>query len=162
MLENLSGSIANTVTESSLRWSKVVVTWKQPFSISWGVGYMYVMHVIEVREWDEGGVLVELRGEFDQHNLEELRETLDAVVTLRRPTVVDLSGVAFLDVGATRELTVRSRLYAHHLTLRNPSPQARASVRACGFEEWLDFRSDPEDPSCRRAYVQKSGGRMAS
>ena len=123
---------------------------------------MYVMHVIEVREWGEGGVLVELRGEFDGHNLEDLRKILDSVVALRRPTMVDLSRVTFLDVDATRELTIRSRLYAHHLTFRNPSPQVCASVAACGFEEWFDFRSDPEVPSCRRAHVQKSGGRMVS
>ena len=128
---------------------------------------MYVMHVIEVREWGERGVLVELRGEFDRHNLEDLRRILDSVVALRRPTMVDLSGVIFLDVGATRELTIRSRLYAHHLTFRNPSPQVRASVAACGFEEWFDFRSDPEDTLCRRASpepppVRKTGGRMAS
>ncbi len=123
---------------------------------------MYVMHVIEVREWGEEGVLVELRGEFDGHNLQDLRQVLDSVVALRRPTMVDLSGVTFLDVEATRELTIRSRLYAHHLTFRNPSPQVRASVAACGFDEWFDFRSDPEDSSCRRAYVQKSGGRMAT
>ena len=123
---------------------------------------MYVMHVIEVREWGEGGVLVELRGEFDGHNLEDLRRVLDSVLALRRPTMVDLSGVTFLDVRVTRELTIRSRLYAHHLTFRNPSPQVRASVVICGFEEWFDFHSDPEDTSCRRAQVQKSGGRMAS
>jgi anti-anti-sigma factor len=123
---------------------------------------MYVMHVIEVREWGEGGVLVELRGEFDGHNLEDLRQILDSVVALRRPTMVDLSGVTFLDVGATRELTVRSRLYAHHLTFCNPSPQVCASVAASGFEKWFDFRSGPEDTSCRRAYLQKSGGRMVS
>ncbi|CAA9446786.1 MAG: hypothetical protein AVDCRST_MAG80-1855 [uncultured Rubrobacteraceae bacterium] len=123
---------------------------------------MYVMHVIEVREWGEEGVLVELRGEFDRHNLQDLRQVRDSVVALRRPTMVDLSEVTFLDVEATRELTIRSRLYAHHLTFRNPSPQVRASVTACGFDEWFDFRSDSEDPTCRRAYVQKSGGRMAS
>ena len=123
---------------------------------------MYVMHVIEVREWAEKSVLVELKGEFDGHNLEDLREILDSVVALRRLTMVDLSGVTFLDVGATRELTIRFRSYAQHLTCRNPSPQVRASIAACGFEKWLDFRSDPEDTSCRRAYVQKSGGRMAS
>src|ERR671916_2379059 len=110
---------------------------------------MYVMHVIEVREWGEGGVLVELRGEFDGHNLEDLRGILDSVVALRRPTMMDLSGVTFLDVAATRELMSRSRLYAHHLTFHNPSPQVRASVAACGFEEWFDFRSDLEDTSCR-------------
>ena len=123
---------------------------------------MYVMHVIEVREWGEGGVLVELRGEFDGHNLEDLRRVLDSVVALRRTTMVDLSGVTFLDVGATRELAIRSRLYAHHLTFRNPSPEVRASVAACRFEKWFDFRPEPEDASCRRAHVQKSGGRIAS
>ncbi len=123
---------------------------------------MYVMHVIEVREWGEGGVLVELRGEFDGHNLEDLRRILDSVLALRHPTMVDLSGVSFLDLGATRELTIRSRLYAHHLNFRNPSPQVRASVVACGLGEWFDFRSDPEGTFCRRAHVQKSGGRMAS
>ncbi len=123
---------------------------------------MYVMHVIEVREWGEGGVLVELRGEFDGHNLEDLRRILDSVVALRRPTMVDLSEVTFLDVGATRELTIRSRLYARHLIFCNPSSEVRASVAACGFEKWFDFRSDPEDTPCRRTHVQKSGGRVAS
>jgi anti-anti-sigma regulatory factor len=93
---------------------------------------------IGVREWGEGGVLVELEGEFDQHNLEDLQEALSNVVSLRRPTWVDLYGVTFLDVGATRELTIHSRLYAHHLSLCNPSWQVRASVAACGFEGWID------------------------
>ena len=83
---------------------------------------MYLMHVMEVREWGEGGALIELRGEFDGYNLEDLRQILDSVVELGGTTMVDLSGVAFLDVGATHELTIRSRLYAHHLTFRNPSP----------------------------------------
>jgi anti-anti-sigma factor len=123
---------------------------------------MYVMHMIEVREWGEGGVLVELRGEFDGHNLEDLRRILDSVVALRRPTMVDLSGVTFLDVGATRELTIRSRLYARHLSFRNPSSEVRASVAACGFEKWFDFRSDLEGAPCGWTHVKKSGGRMAS
>lgn len=95
------------------------------------------MSGIEVREWSEGGVVVELRGEFDRHDLEDVRETLSSVVALRRPTLVDLAGVTFLDVGVSRELAVRSRLYAHHLTLSNPSWQARASAAACGFGEFL-------------------------
>jgi anti-anti-sigma factor len=104
------------------------------------------VYSIEVRERDEEGMLVELWGEFDQYALEELRETLDGVVMLRRPTVVNLSGVAFLDIGATRELTIRSRLYAHHLTLINPSWQVRRSVAACGFEDWFGFSAGAEDP----------------
>ncbi len=56
------------------------------------------MSGIGVQEWGEEGVLVELRGEFDRHNLEDLRETFSSVVALRRPTLVDLSRVTFLDV----------------------------------------------------------------
>jgi anti-anti-sigma regulatory factor len=95
-----------------------------------------VVSGVEVREWRKGGVLVKLRGEFDRHNLEDLRETLGGVVELKRPTLIDLAGVTFLDVGVTRELTVRSRLYAHHLTLSNPSWQARASAVACELGEF--------------------------
>ncbi len=91
------------------------------------------MYGIEVRAWGERGMVVKLQGEFDHDNLTDLQETLSGVVSPRRPTWVDLSRVTFLDVGATRELTIRSRLYAHHLTLGNPSWQARASVAACGF-----------------------------
>jgi anti-anti-sigma factor len=92
---------------------------------------------IGVREWNEGGVLVELRGEFDQHNLEDLQETLSGVAALRQPTLVDLSRVTFLDMQSTRELAIRCQLYTHHLTLSNPSWQVRASVAACGFGEWM-------------------------
>lgn len=115
---------------------------------------------IEVQGSGEEGVLVELRGEFDQHNLEELRETLGEIVALRRPTVLALSGVAFLDIGATRELALLSRLYAHHLILSNPSWQVLRSVAACGLEEWFDFQDDTEDPPRRPAGVRpaRSGG----
>lgn len=128
---------------------------------------MYVMHVIEVRERVEGGVLVELRGEFDRYNIEDLRQMLDVVAALWRPTMVDLSGVTFLDVASTRELTVRSRLYADRLAFCNPSPQVRASVAACGLDDWFDFSSGSEDSPCRRTSAEsysarRTGGRMAS
>jgi anti-anti-sigma regulatory factor len=118
-------------------------------AVSCFVGSDSDVYGIEVGGWREEGVLVDLCGEFDRRNLEELRGTLDGVIALRRPIVVDLSGVTFLDIGATRELTIRSRLYAHRLTLRNPSWQVRRSVAACGFEDWYDFCSVSEDPSCR-------------
>lgn len=85
------------------------------------------------REKGDDVVLVELSGEFDLHDLENLREDLGGAVALRRQTVLDLSGITFLDVQSTRELAVLSQLYAHHLILRNPSWQVRASARACGF-----------------------------
>ena len=105
------------------------------------------MSAIGMQGWDEGGVLVELRGEFDQYNLEDLRETLSNVVALKRPTLINLASVTFLDIGATRELAIRTQLYAHHLILCNPSWQVRASVAACGFGEWFDFRTGAHDPA---------------
>jgi hypothetical protein len=50
---------------------------------------------IEVRERGEEGVLVELRGEFDRHDLRDLIETLNDVLALRLPVALDLPGVGF-------------------------------------------------------------------
>lgn len=94
---------------------------------------------IQVRSSAGGDMRVELRGEFDLASAAELRSTLDNVASFRRPTTVDLSSVTFLDLQSTRELAVRSQLYGHHLTLVNPSWQARASVRACKLESWTRF-----------------------
>jgi hypothetical protein len=88
------------------------------------------VRVIEVRERGEEVVRVELGGEFDRHDLKDLRKILDDVLTLRLPVVLDLFGVDFLDVEVTRELTIYSYLYAHHVVLYNPSWQVRASVAA--------------------------------
>jgi anti-anti-sigma factor len=87
-------------------------------------------------------MLVELSGEFDLHDLQNLSDVLgDAVSSGRAAVVVDLSGVTFLDVGTARELAVRSQLHAHQMTLHNPSWAVRASVAACGLESWFDFRA---------------------
>ncbi len=106
------------------------------------------MYDIEVRSSNCGGVKVELRGEFDLDSAPDLRSTLDNVASFRRPTTVDLSGVTFLDLQSTRELAVRSQLYSHHLTLVNPSWQARASVKACKLQDWTRFddHTTPPDP----------------
>lgn len=109
------------------------------------------MRGVEVRERGEEDVLVKFRGEFERHDLEDLRETLDDVLALRLPVALDLSGVDFLDVEATRELTVYSYIYAHHLTLHNPSWQVRASVAACGLGSWLVFRYEADDATYPRA-----------
>ena len=97
---------------------------------------------IEVQKRGEKGVLIELKGEFDRHNLEDLQETLNYVAALERPTMVELSGVTFLDIGTSRELVIRTLLYNYHLTLHNPSWQVRASIVACGLETWVGFNSD--------------------
>jgi anti-anti-sigma regulatory factor len=98
-----------------------------------------ILYSIDVREGDVGDTIVGLRGEFDLASLERLRATLDAVAHLRKPALVDLSGITFLDLGCARELAVRSQLYAHCLTLRNPSRPTLATVRACDLEGWLNL-----------------------
>ncbi len=82
-------------------------------------------------------MMVELRGEFDLFALKPLREVLSGVASLRRPTVVDLSGITFLDAASIRELAVHSQLYAHHFAFRNPSWQVAASMEACGLDSWF-------------------------
>jgi hypothetical protein len=54
-------------------------------------------------------------------------------------------------VEATRELTIHSYLYGHHLTLLNPSWHVRARVAACGLGSWIDFRYEAEDATYPRA-----------
>ena len=99
------------------------------------------MYGIEVRE-SGVGLVVELWGEFDIFSIAELKKMLCDVSSRRRPTLVDLSGIAFLDLQSARELAVRSLLYAHHLTFRNPSPQVMATVGALGLEGWLNLLPD--------------------
>ncbi|QIN80186.1 STAS domain-containing protein [Rubrobacter marinus] len=86
------------------------------------------------------GEVVELSGEFDVRDLESLRARLDEAG--ERTAVVDLSGVTFLDLQTTRELAVRLQIHAGSLVFRHPSWAVRASVAACGYENW--FRFDAE------------------
>jgi hypothetical protein len=101
------------------------------------------LYGIEVRE-SGVGVLVELWGEFDLFSLGDLRKTLGGVLRLRKPTFLDLARVTFLDLESGRELAVRAQLYAHRLTLHNPSLQVTASLKAFGLEDWIRFRSDSD------------------
>ncbi len=80
---------------------------------------------------------MELRGDLDLSSLDTLRETLNSVASAREQTIVDLSGVTFLDLGCARELVIRSQLYAHRLRLRNPSWQVQSTIQACGLGDWF-------------------------
>jgi anti-anti-sigma regulatory factor len=106
------------------------------------------LYGIEVRE-SGAGMLVELWGEFDLFSLGCLREALNNVLDLHRPTLVDLSGITFLDLDSARELAVRAQLYAHQLTLRNPSTWVTASLEAFGLGAWIPFHpgTDYEEQS---------------
>ena len=105
------------------------------------------MYGIEVRQ-SGAGMLVELWGEFDLFSLTRLREALNGVASLQRPTLVDLSGITFLDLLSARELAVRAQLYSQYLTFGNPSPEVAASVEAFGLGNRVRFYSgaDHEKP----------------
>jgi anti-anti-sigma regulatory factor len=94
------------------------------------------LYGIELRE-SGTGMMVELWGEFDLFSLRDLRAALSEVSTLRRPTLVDLSGITFLDLQSAREFAIRSLLYAQHLSFANPSAEVLASIRALRLEGWI-------------------------
>lgn len=98
---------------------------------------------IELRELTGGSLLVELRGEFDLHSLDELQRCLGTVVGFRRPVLVNLSQVTFADVATLRELAAYGQIYSHHLTLCSPSPRLVRAIANCGLSGWFEFGSDP-------------------
>lgn len=101
----------------------------------------WVGYEIETRQSADGGLVVELRGEFDLHSLDELKRCLMVAVGFRCAVVVDLSGVTFADVSTLRELAAYGHLYSHHLTLCDPSPMLLRSVGVCGIPDWFEFGS---------------------
>ncbi len=111
------------------------------------IGRWKDLYGIEVREFG-AEMLVVLWGEFDLFSLADLRRTLNGVLDLRKKTLVNLSGITFLDLTSVRELAVRAQLYARHLTFHNPSPQVMASVEATGLGGWIRFYSgsDRQEP----------------
>lgn len=85
----------------------------------------------EVHVPDHPDAPIELRGEFDLFELHLLGEILDSPKEPGPPIRVDLSGVTFLDVRCARELVARSFPRGRRVILRDPSPQAERSLRAC-------------------------------
>jgi anti-anti-sigma factor len=105
------------------------------------------LYGIEVREY-VAVTMVELRGELDLFSMADLRETMNRVLSLSRPALVDLSGITFLDLHSARELVLRYQLHADHLTLSNPSRWVSASIEAFGLGSWIHFHpgADREEP----------------
>lgn len=98
---------------------------------------------------DDGAVtMVRLQGEFDLFTLDDLKDVLARVPGLDRPTLVDLSGITFLDLASARELVARSQLHARQVTLSNPSRWVLASLEAFGMGGWIHFHpgADREEP----------------
>jgi anti-anti-sigma regulatory factor len=98
------------------------------------------LYAFEFRESGEG-LLVELWGEWDIFSLGELEKMLTDVSSRPGSTLMDLSGISFLDLQSARELALRSLLYKQELKLCNPSSQVMATLEALGLEDRLEFSS---------------------
>ncbi len=97
---------------------------------------------------DDQCVFVTLCGEFDVRCRKALEDTLRGCLTYGGPTLVDLSGVTFMDSWCVWELAVHYQLGGGRMILCDPSQDVLISVTACDLEEWLDFErvADREPP----------------
>jgi anti-anti-sigma factor len=87
----------------------------------------------------DGPMLVRLDGEFDVLYQKTLADTLVDSLASGRPTLVDLSGVTFMDSRCLRELVVYYQLGKGRVALCDPSHEVMLSVAACDLEDWFDF-----------------------
>jgi anti-anti-sigma factor len=90
-------------------------------------------------ERDDRPVLVKLSGEFDVRYRMTLEDTLRDCLASVRPTLVDLSGVTFMDTRCVWELAVYYQLGRGRIVFCNPSQNVGVSVAACDLEDWFDF-----------------------
>jgi anti-anti-sigma factor len=95
--------------------------------------------ILESAQRDDQLMLVKLLGEFDIRCRKTLEDTLRDCLDSGRPTVVDLSGVTFMDSRCVRELAVHYQLGRGRVFLCDPSQDVELSVAACDLETWLDF-----------------------
>ena len=107
----------------------------------------------------EQGLLVELAGEFDLQDLENLEEALDMALSLRDRVLIDLSGVTFMDLLCVRELVGRQQSTGELIVLNEPYWQARSSLPACGLHR-ASPGSGSRRPACR-AHATKQGSETA-
>ncbi len=100
------------------------------------------------RDGSEGRpVLVTLSGEFDIRYHRVLEDTLSDCLASGRVTLVDLSGVTFMDSRCARELATYYQLGEGRVVLCDPSREVELSVAACDLDAWIDFiYTTPGDP----------------
>jgi anti-anti-sigma factor len=84
-------------------------------------------------------MLVRLDGEFDVLYQKTLADILVDSLASGKPTLVDLSGVTFMDSRCLLELAVYYQLGKGRVALCDPSHEVMLSVAACDLEDWVDF-----------------------
>ncbi|CAN5869502.1 hypothetical protein BH18ACT11_BH18ACT11_23130 [soil metagenome] len=94
-----------------------------------------VSHLVQIGAVEQGEGRISLRGEFDLHDREALREVLGGVHRRGCSMLLDLSGVTFMDVGCAREVAFWHLLGLEILVPVNTSWQAGLSFAACGLTE---------------------------
>ena len=95
--------------------------------------------IFESAQRDEQPVLVKLSGGFDIRYLRTLENMLRDCLASRRPALVDLSEVTFMDSQCVWELAVYYQLGRGGIILCNPSQDVGVSVAAYDLEDWIDF-----------------------
>lgn len=84
-------------------------------------------------------ILLRLSGEIDVLYQKLLEDTLSDCLASERPTLVDLSGVTFIDSRCVRELAVFYQLGDGRVALCDPSREVELGVAACDLEDWFEF-----------------------
>ena len=89
----------------------------------------------------DGGIVIEVRGDIDTSNADDLRRALlDAVSARPNRVVVDLRYVTFIDSTGTGALAAgynAARSRGVHFTLRDPTPFAARQLQVLGLHDNL-------------------------
>jgi anti-anti-sigma factor len=97
-----------------------------------------------VTEEYRGTVHLILAGEFDANACEQFREA--ALVLKKKPAVVDLRDISFMDSTAVRELlTLKGAIGADRLKIVRPRGYAVKIFEVTGLAEHLPLVDDPAD-----------------
>jgi anti-anti-sigma factor len=98
----------------------------------------------EVRP-DADGVLL-LFGEFDLAAMDDFLQVAMSVAGVRKETVLDLSGVDFVDSSGLRAiLTLAKRIDGQAVVLRNPRKNVRHVIEISGLGGICGIRVEPSE-----------------
>ena len=100
--------------------------------------------------------LVKLSGDVDVRYQGILEDTLSDCLASGRLTLVELSGVTFMDSRCVWELAVYYQLGEGRVALCDPSRELELGVAACDLEGWIDFiyttAGDPADDAAASVF----------
>ena len=106
-----------------------------------------------VHERDDGVLFVQLKGDMNVQGAVELdNEFYRQVATRQRPTVIDMSGVAFISslgmgmlAGCAASLQRRGKI----MVLLNAQPDVAEAVRLAGIDQALPILDDEQEAITR-------------